>query len=171
MASFTFGSVGDIIAIVQIVQSAVSALNDARGSAADYQALGRSLSSLAQVLTKIDNLTKTRKDVINMAGLEQTLSDCFRCVNNFYATIEKYSRALGARGQKNVMRDAFRKIQWLSEKDDVTDFQRNISTYLAMLQLLIQLAGLYDHRLYLAKTGTDLIARSMPSIKLLYVEE
>ncbi|KAF2185742.1 cysteine proteinase [Zopfia rhizophila CBS 207.26] len=141
MATFTFGSVGDIIAICQVVQSAVSALNDARGSAADYQALSRSLSSLAQVLFKIDTLSKNKRCVVNMAGLDQTLKDCFKCLHDFYATIEKYSRALGAQGEKRLMKDIFRKIQWLSEKEDVSNFHRDISTYLAMLQLLLQLAG------------------------------
>lgn len=107
----TFGSVGDIIAICQLVQTAVSALNEARGSAADYQALGRSLSNLAQVLFRIDELTKTRKDVVNMTGLEQTLKDCFTCLKDFYAKIEKYRRALGSEGNKNWVKDTLRKIQ------------------------------------------------------------
>jgi hypothetical protein len=53
MASFTFGSVGDIIAICQIRQSTVSALNDARGSAAEYQVLGRSLANLFVILENV----------------------------------------------------------------------------------------------------------------------
>jgi hypothetical protein len=61
MASFTFGSVGDIIAICQILQLTV---NDARGSSADYPSLGRSLANLTQVLLRIDCLVQSKKNVI-----------------------------------------------------------------------------------------------------------
>jgi hypothetical protein len=37
--AFTFGSVGDIIAVTQIVAKIISALNDSRGSAVEYQQL------------------------------------------------------------------------------------------------------------------------------------
>lgn len=128
------------------MQSAVKALNDARGSAAEYQALGRSLSNLAQILFKIDSLAKTRRDVVNTTGLEQTLKDCFTCLKDFYSKIEKYGRALSLGGNMNTVKDLFRKVQWLKEKEDVGSFLRDVTTYLAMLQLLVQLAGLYALR-------------------------
>jgi hypothetical protein len=139
--SFTFGSIGDIIAICQILQSTVSALNDARGLTADYQALGRSLTNLSQVLFRIENLVQSKKNVSNMAGLDQTLRNCYGCLKDFNAKIDKYSRALGERGQKRMLKDIYRKIKWLNEKDEVANFHRDIATYLRVLQLLMQLTG------------------------------
>lgn len=141
MASFTFGSVGDIIAICQIVQTTVAALSDARGSQADYQAFERGLTNLSQVLINIDRLAESKKQVINTASLEQTLRDCYRCLLDFNAKIEKYSRALGAHGQKHSLKDVFRKIVWMNEKEDVATFHQAVCMNLAILQILLQLTS------------------------------
>jgi len=135
MASFTFGSVGDIIAICQIVQSTVYALSDARGSAAEYQHLARSLANLSLVLLDIDQFSRSKKSVVNVAGLSQTLRDCLACLQDFNARIQKYSRALGARGPSKAIADVYRKIRWINEKEEVASFYRAVSTYLDMLQL------------------------------------
>jgi hypothetical protein len=98
MASFTFDSVGDIIAICRIVQSTVSALSDARGSAVKYQALARNLANLSLVLISIDQFTGSKKSVVNLAGLGQTLVDCLTCLQDFITKIDKYIRLSGQLG-------------------------------------------------------------------------
>lgn len=53
MASITFGSVGDIIAVAQIAGSIAKALSDARGSAKEYQDLIKELRSFDQALLQV----------------------------------------------------------------------------------------------------------------------
>lgn len=52
-AAFTFGSLGDIIAICQIAWSLGKALTDSHGSAKDYQDLKQDLEVFAQVLMQV----------------------------------------------------------------------------------------------------------------------
>lgn len=112
-----------------------------RGSQADYQAVERGLTNLSQVLINIDRLAESKKQVINTASLEQTLRDCYRCLLDFNAKIEKYSRALGAHGQKHSLKDVFRKIVWMNEKEDGATFHQAVCMNLAILQILLQLTS------------------------------
>ena len=63
--AITFGSVGDIIVVCQIVQSIVKALDDSRGSASEFRQLMRSLSSLAQALQQTQELVKYQNHITN----------------------------------------------------------------------------------------------------------
>ena len=85
-----------------------------------------------------------------MASLDQTLRDCYDCLKGFNTKIDKYSRARGERGQKQIMKDVYRKIKWMNEKEEVTNFYRDISMYPAILLALLQLTGLYGQLAYSA---------------------
>ena len=56
MASITFGSVGDIIAICQIITTTFRSLSESSGSAAEYRALIGELRSLSQALESVKAL-------------------------------------------------------------------------------------------------------------------
>jgi hypothetical protein len=106
--------------------------------------LGWSLANLPQALLRIDHLVQSKRNVITAAGLDQILRDCYDCLKGFNTKIETYSRALGEREQKQMVKDVYRKIKCMHEKEEIANLHRDISTYLAMLQLLLQLAGLYN---------------------------
>lgn len=55
-AAFTFGSLGDIITISQLALQLARALDDARGSVGEYQALRKDLDTFAQILVQVDAL-------------------------------------------------------------------------------------------------------------------
>ena len=54
MPPITFGSVGDIIAVSQIARSLVRALNDAKGSAKEYQELLKELQAFDQAILQVN---------------------------------------------------------------------------------------------------------------------
>lgn len=141
MASFSFGSFGDIITICQLVKAAVDALDESRGSAADYQALKTLLLNLAYVLFKIQALVETKK-ISDPDMLTRTLEDCFATLKSFMDKIKKYDGNLGSDGSGNWFKDSYRKIRWPSMKEDVTAFRDTLAVYLDMLQLLLQGAGM-----------------------------
>jgi hypothetical protein len=96
-----------------------------------------------------------------MAGLDQTLRDCYDCLTSFNTKIDKCSGTLGERGQKQMVKGIYRKIKWMNEKEEVGNFDRDISTYLALLNVLIQLAGFYSKLAYPTSiTDGTLISRS-----------
>lgn len=52
-AAFSFGSVGDIIALCQIAVELGRALNDSRGSVKEFQDLEQDLYSLVNILGQV----------------------------------------------------------------------------------------------------------------------
>jgi hypothetical protein len=147
MADFTFGSFGDIITICQLVYKTVEALDDARGSAADYQALAKRLQNLEEVIAKIGKLSLAQRKLVDVTALDNTLANCKQCLDKFQQKISPFRRALLQKGARKIIGDVFRKIQWTSEKDDVNRFHIEIGMYIAMLQALLQFVGLYVARI------------------------
>lgn len=141
MSSFSFGSFGDIITICQLVKAGIDALDDSRGSAADYQTLKTLLSNLAYILFKIKALVETKK-IADADMLTRTLEDCFTTLKSFVAKIKKFDKNLGLDGSGNWFKDSYRKIRWPGMKEDVAAFRNNVTMYLGMLQLLLQGAGM-----------------------------
>jgi hypothetical protein len=62
MASITFGSVGDIIAVAQLACALAQALRDSRGSGKEYQGLVKELQAfdqaLLQVISQVDGIER-----------------------------------------------------------------------------------------------------------------
>jgi hypothetical protein len=81
--------------------------------------------------------------LVDVTALDNTLANCKQCLNKFQEKILPFRRALLQRGARKFIGDAFRKIQWTSEKDDVNRFHAEIGMYIAMLQALLQFVGLY----------------------------
>jgi hypothetical protein len=52
-AAFTFGSLGDIIAVTQLVYQLAKALDHSRGSAREYQELRKDVDLFGQILVEV----------------------------------------------------------------------------------------------------------------------
>src|ERR1700730_13003801 len=93
--AFTFGSVGDIIAVTQIVAKIISALNDSRDSAVEYQQLFAELRSLQKALDHLNKLsTCGGRDVKTLNSIKIATAACRRPLEAFQKNIEKYHRFL-----------------------------------------------------------------------------
>jgi hypothetical protein len=90
--AFTFGSVGDIIAVTQIVAKIISALNDSRGSAVGYPQLFAELRSLQKALDHLNKLsTCGGRDVKPLDSIKFATAACRRPLEAFQKKFEKYS--------------------------------------------------------------------------------
>ena len=116
MASVTFGSVGDIIAICQIITTAIKSLSTSRGSDVEYRGLINELWSLAQALESIKSLLEEDTQIKHRGRLRIALQNCRECLERELESIRKFSSSLGKVGSAKSARDAFWKTRWLGHK-------------------------------------------------------
>lgn len=165
-ASFSFGSVGDIIALCQIAVELGRALNDTRGSAKEYQYLQQDLfdfvNVLGQVLHHIE--VQGRSTNINdssqviaayqqyqsspwMQGLGQVVQNVVgQCTTVLEGArdswLRKYGTYLRTNGSGNWAKDAYKKITWRWEKQHVDSFREELRKHTQRLGLLVTLTSM-----------------------------
>ena len=139
--SVTFGSVGDIIAVCQLVIQAVKAISDSKGSSSEYQDLVSLLSSLMVSLEHVRATIQKHSHILNLASLEVVLSECHQYLDSHLNMIQKYQSTLRKGGSGNIGRDVAAKLKWMGKKDELTAFRQGVFQYVSSLQLLLQTAG------------------------------
>jgi|SRR5215469_4918252 len=142
----TFGSIGDIISVSLLVKDLLLALNDTRGSSAEYQEVVRELYILDSALLQVEQLSRTYTTTPELYALcetaKSTVQKCRTCVDAFTKHIRKYNKSLGVGGSGNRLKDAARKLQWsVSEKDEVAKFRAEVVGYSNSIHMLIATAS------------------------------
>ncbi|KAF3770082.1 hypothetical protein M406DRAFT_325551 [Cryphonectria parasitica EP155] len=141
----TFASFGDFLSIALLIKDIISALDDSRGSAKKYQDLIQSLAILEQAIQQVDKVYRSPQNAdtfnsISVTALQVT-GQIRKCLEEFKARIEKYSKCLGPGGSDNVakkMTRRARKLQFRCEQDQVDEFQQQVHMYNMLLNTLLQ---------------------------------
>lgn len=136
----TFGSVGDIIATGLLIKDLIHALNNSRGSAAEYRELIRELTSLEEVLQSVDRLCNANGGNgmnLELAALRaialRIADECRLSITTFQRRWSKYDPSLGA-GTSSTLKSAFAKVRWqVGEREDVLKFRAEVSAHAASL--------------------------------------
>ncbi|MCJ1334191.1 hypothetical protein MMC10_010898 [Thelotrema lepadinum] len=142
MASLTFGSVGDIVTVCGIIIDVVKALSESRGSAADYQGLIRELWSLAQVLESVGSLLEEHSWLPNHGRLETILQNCKRCLDHYLKQIKAFEPSLGQNTPRVSAKDIYRKVRWLSRKDERSKFRAAVASHVSSISAILIASGL-----------------------------
>ena len=145
-ASVTFGSVGDIITLCIIIKDLVKALDDSKGSSAQYQEVIRELWALDRVLLEVELLWRTCESTNELNALRETahrMADrCRRSIEAFLKKVEKYRPSLRDGGSGSVLRDATMKIRWqVSHADELTKFRAEINAHCSAINMLLLTAS------------------------------
>ncbi|KAF2876011.1 hypothetical protein BDV95DRAFT_665353 [Massariosphaeria phaeospora] len=138
----TFGSFGDIISVTLLVKDVVAALDESRGSSAEYQGLVRELNHLDSALLQVRELCEQHEATPELAALcrtaQKAVRDCEVSVGAFLKKIQKYQTTLGEQSKAVVLVKAARKVQWaVSEKEDVARFRAEVVAHRTSLNVLI----------------------------------
>ena len=118
-SAFTFGSVGDIVALCTIVRRGAEALSSVRGSKAQYRSLQQEVWNLSQALVSVQSLTQEHDDLRRKGDLEKILIDCHECFVRFLKRIEVYECLDQLRDQRVSVKDIqtiFRKLKWPTQQ-------------------------------------------------------
>ncbi|MCJ1384439.1 hypothetical protein MMC17_007555 [Xylographa soralifera] len=136
-------SVGDFVAVTNLIVDIGSSIQDVGGSASEYQELQRELQSLQRALLHVDKL-RARPDqlpainVIKCAALM-----CRHPLQEFLTSIRKYEDSLGVGKTKGKPLDLKRKTQWgLCKKKAVEKLQNYLNVHIGSINMLLLAHGL-----------------------------
>jgi len=153
----TFGSVGDIVSVGLLIKDLVVALNESRGSQAEYKQLVDELNLLRDVLGRIDHLcnttstwTATRR--FEVTALHDTTlliaQNCRKFIEGFNVRLKKYDKTLGssgARSKSEMLKATVAKIRWQTgEKEEVVRLHAEIASQTASLSLALGATTWYE---------------------------
>ena len=144
----TFGAVGDIISVCLLVKDLVDALDEARGSKAEYQAVVRELWILDRALLEIDLLARTHGNgaTPELRSLCETAqraaTRCKTVVTDFLDRIKRYKVSFEDGGKSNMLKKVAMGVRWrVGEKEAVDQFRVEIAGTSASLQMLLATAN------------------------------
>ena len=94
---FPFGvSIGDFIAFIETVVTAINALKDATGAAAEYHGVVRELESLKTALECVDHLEFANQDQIE--GLKCVVANASQTILEYIGRLKKHEPSLRSGG-------------------------------------------------------------------------
>lgn len=173
-AGFGF-SVGDIVAGLKLIKQSIEALQDTKGSSADFEALGHEIASLKAGLEAVEDLKLDQTfgpESKHCLAIGQAIARCWQCVETFLSTIAKYQPWLRSKAPACLNWKAnLKKIQWaLCKKDDVNRFRAQLERHTSSISMLLVTLQVYAAALnarFLDCSNGSLGAN--PSIHLLLV--
>jgi len=134
--SFGF-SVSDFIAGIILLKNSIEAIRNKKGARADYQGLITELSSLQAGLTAIEGLQLGTTRPTNYTAIEEAVTGCQRCVDDFLRRIAKYQPSLSGGGNSSGWKAKAPQIQWaLCKKDDVASFRTQLERHSSSINML-----------------------------------
>jgi hypothetical protein len=147
---FTFGSLGDILSLCILVKDLVAALDNSRGSSADYQELIRELWTLDRALLEVGQLSQKCAANVELIALQRTVSkaalQCREPMEEFLLRIRKFETHFRDNTSKsifNAARDAYWKLHWaMSYKDEVQKFRTIINGHKSSINMLLITSGM-----------------------------
>ncbi|KAL8731609.1 MAG: hypothetical protein Q9166_003297 [cf. Caloplaca sp. 2 TL-2023] len=140
-AGFGF-SVGDIVAGLKLIKQSIEALQDTKGSTADYQALSHEIDSLKDGLRAVEDLSidqhfgpKSKQSI----AIQEAVSRCWYCIKIFLTTTATYQPWLQTSVPPGLGWKAnLKKIQWaLCKKDDVNRFRIQLERHCSSISMLL----------------------------------
>lgn len=131
-------SVGDCIAITEVLIKTIRALRDTGGAATEYQEAEKYAESFSRCL---QNLRRLEQDPNQSTPIE--LEEILQLGEDSLAALlrkkAKYESTLSKGGRRNVLRSSLKKIQWaLSTSKDMKDLQSTLTSESTMAVLVLQ---------------------------------
>ena len=127
---FAPASIGDIVTVINIVQSIYKALSDSMGASYDYQCLIEELRSFERALKIVDHATTVAPPTEHDADIAAEITTCLELLKTFHDRIRPYQEALGSGKRASSLKIIFRKIRWsLFKANEVESFRQKISQH------------------------------------------
>jgi predicted nucleic acid-binding Zn-ribbon protein len=136
--SFGF-SVGDFIAVSQVIREISGLLKDGKEAKEDYQELLRELESLGNALQKLDRLQqRATADSKTLDSLKYAALSCRRPLEQFLQKIKKYDDSLGFWSKAGGFKQKSDKLKWaLGKKEGLAKLQGYLSIHIGTINLLM----------------------------------
>ena len=140
------GSLGDIIALSRLVRDLIQALDQTKGSSAQYQEITRKLWAFKRVVQEVETVCRKRERTVELDTLRATTcciaNQARQCIKAFSKNIREYETNLSKCGSRNVVQGAFKKVQWrVCRSDELSKLQTEVDVYCSTLSVLLSIAN------------------------------
>lgn len=145
--AFTFGSLGDIIALTGLINELIEVLDDSRGSVKDYSGVVLRLRIQLNTVNRVGELfggpARNQKEAEIQADVRQVLQQIRDCIDDFKAKIAKFSPSLESGGSGNKLKDVLKKVSWRLDKKEIEAFEKNLVVHTGLLDLHLGATAMY----------------------------
>ena len=136
--SVGFGfSIGDLFSGLRLIKDSIEAVNDTKGSSADYASLMNEIVSIEGYLEAIEEIRSNRSlPASQNAALDHAVTACQESIDDFISSISKYQPHLNVKA--SGFQAGYRKVKWaLCKKDDVARFRAHLTRHASALNMLL----------------------------------
>ncbi len=139
MVAPPFGfSVGDFIAIIDLVQKVGKALHGQHGASAEYQRLVRNLQSLKLIFQYLKYLDQDEANRSLVNGIQAQAHEALKPLNDFLRKVAKYEKRLGLAPADGMISGSVRKAQWaITMEEEISKLQLYITLEVEKMNLLM----------------------------------
>ena len=135
-------SLGDVVALINIVRGLIKAFDQTKGSAAEFQDIKRRLYAITRVLQEAEKLCTS---VESTTELNTSRDDLYTVISQCRGTIERFSKSrakfepmLGNDPSRKNPLGVIRKAQWsFTQSGDLAKFHWELELYCSILTALI----------------------------------
>lgn len=111
-------SIGDIINLGILLKDLIQALQESKGSSAEYQDCIRKLQTLDGILREVEVICRRDHSNTQRESLLWIAYQCEEWIEKVLASLQKYGTGLRKGGSGKGMRDTFTKIKWRALRAD-----------------------------------------------------
>lgn len=136
---FPFGvSVGDFVAVIELVHDVCQALKESAGSRSRFLRLVEEFEHLEEALLAVSRLTAPEGFEEQLAVIKTAAARCEGVILAFLHKNSRFILAFEAEKSKQWWRSPLRKVEWqLYKRDDVEETYRSLQGHTAMIGLLL----------------------------------
>lgn len=154
--SFGF-SIGDFLAVGQLIAKIVISLRESGGAKTEYQDLILELESLQHALQHLDKLQTKSGSSSSLDSIKYAALSCCRPLEQFLDKIQRYDRSLGV-WAKNTgsLKGTLDKVRWaFGQRDEIHKLQSYINVHVGTINILLAEYGLEKISLASDKAEAD----------------
>jgi hypothetical protein len=131
-------SVGDFIAVLELVDTVSASLSEAGGAGPEFHELLHQLFALEYALLRVTQLEVEDAQRSEYIALRQVACQCQLTIDNFWHRMKKYQKHLRTGDSGSQLRDGWMKIKWaLCKSEDVAKFKVDIAAHTQSILLLL----------------------------------
>jgi hypothetical protein len=145
--AFSFGSLGDILALTTLIKDLIEVLDDSRGSVSDYRIVVDRLRIQLRTVKRVDEVfggpPNSTGDAEIQADVRQILRQIRDCIDDFVVKLHKFGPNLTNGGSGNKLKDVLKKVSWRLDKKEIEAFEKNLVIHTGMLDLHLGATAMY----------------------------
>lgn len=154
IAAFSFGALGDFVALLDLARKVRKTLNDSSGGSHDYIMILVEVDSLVRVLQMATAATTSAQLSQLSPALVQTCCNALKLshdvLNILWIKVMNYQDRLRRGGSERMMMESWRKIGWslLNKDNEVNKLRWQLSYHARTIQVVISFAQWYAVELF-----------------------